>query len=107
MLEFAFKEVGLVAGAWDFGSKPPLEGGGILQVGLQYGAGVKLSLTPHTLIEVDFRETLSEQPDFRTRSHQSIRDLDIGDGVRLEPRPLVTHGPLRHQRISLGFGVAF
>lgn len=106
VLRFAFKDAGLIAGAWDFGSKPPFEGGGIFQATLQYGAGVKVLLTPHVLVRADVRETLSPQPDFWTKSYPSIPERFSGT-LHVEPGALTLHGPLRHRFLSIGVGVAF
>ena len=35
------KNIGLIKAAFDFGSTPPLDGGGIFEFGLQYGGGIK------------------------------------------------------------------
>ena len=72
LLHFTFKEVKLFATAWDLGRTPPLEGGSVFQVAVQYGAGVKLHLTPHVMVRTDFRETLSPQPDFWRRSVRGL-----------------------------------
>lgn len=103
---FAFKQAGIIAGAWNFRSTPPLEGGGIFQVGLQYGGGVSLYLTEHLILRADFRETLSQQPDVWTDSHDTIRNSEI-QGGRVEPARLETHGPMRLQSFTLGLGIGF
>ena len=69
LVRLAFRDVGLLAGAWDFGSDPALEGGGIFQVAFQYGAGVKIHATPRLYFRVDYRETLSPAPDFWSKSY--------------------------------------
>jgi hypothetical protein len=107
IFRFGFKPAAVIAGAWDFGNRPSLEGGGIFQPGLQYGGGVDVYLSEHIVLRVDFRETISAQPDFWTRSHASIREFDLGEGLRAEPGALIKHGPLRHQVFTLGLGVAF
>jgi hypothetical protein len=107
LLNFAFKEVKLFVTAWDLGETPPLEGGGVFQFAVQYGGGVKIHLTPRILIRTDFRQTLSPQPDFWTRSHEALRDLDLPVDLQIEPRRLETHGPLRLNRFSAGVGLSF
>ena len=42
LLKLAIKDLGLIVGAYQFGSKPPLEGGGIFQFGLQYGWRIQI-----------------------------------------------------------------
>ena len=107
VLRFASKDVKLFVSAWDMGRTPPLEGGSVFQFAVQYGAGVKIHLTPHILVRTDFRETLSPQPDFWTRSHEALRGLELPEGLRIVPRPLETDGPLRLDRFSAGVGVSF
>ena len=107
VFRFAFKQVGVIAGAWNFGSRPPFEGGGVFQPALQYGGGVGFYLTEHFVVRADFRETLSKQPDFWTKSYPDLRDIEFDGGGRVEPGPLTSHGLLRHRLVSLGFGIAF
>jgi LssY-like putative type I secretion system component LssY len=100
-----FKTGRLIAGTWDLGATPPLEGGGILQAAFQYGGGVKYYATRGLVLRADFRETIAGQPDFWTKSYDSIRnDRTIGP---FEPGPLTFHGPLQHRQLSLGVGIAF
>jgi opacity protein-like surface antigen len=56
--------IGLLSAAYNFGSTPPLEGGGIFQVGFNYGGGIRYRITPRWMIRLDYRETLTSQPDF-------------------------------------------
>jgi hypothetical protein len=41
--KLGLQNVGLLLAAFDFGSTPPLDGGGVFSVGVQYGAGIKVS----------------------------------------------------------------
>ena len=108
LLKFAFKEANALVSAFTFGSTPPLEGGGIFQPTLHYGGGVKYHLTRRLVLRADFRETLSAQPDWWTKSHQSLRDLEFDSPDEwIEPLPVVKYGRLRHQRLSAGIGIAF
>ena len=102
----AFREVGLIAATWDFGSDPPLEGGGIFQAALVYGAGFQFYFTPHIHFRTDFRESISQQPDFWTKSYASIAGRIDGVGV-VVPGEVQLHGPLRHSNWTVGFGVSF
>jgi len=106
VFRFAFKEVGILVGAWNFGSLPPFEGGGIFQPALQYGGGVKIYLSDNWLLRADFRETLSAQPDFWSKSYDTLRNEDLENGS-LEIGPLIKSGPLRHQAFTIGIGFAF
>jgi hypothetical protein len=106
VLKFAARDLALFVSAYNFSSKPPLEGGGIFQVGLNYGAGMHFHITPKYFLRADFRETLSVQPDFWTKSHRTVIDSST-DEAKLEPGPYQKHGPLRHQLVTLGLGIAF
>ncbi len=97
--------IGLLSAAYNFGSTPPLEGGGIFQPGLNYGGGVRYRVSPRWMIRMDYRETLTSQPDFWTKSKNSILS-----GIELEDATLTFVGPtfagaMRQQRV--GGGVSF
>jgi hypothetical protein len=66
------KNIGLIKAAFDFGSTPPLDGGGIFQFGMQYGAGIKYRLRPRIMLRADFRETWSKNPDIIANSYQDF-----------------------------------
>jgi hypothetical protein len=66
------KNIGLIKAAFDFGSTPPLDGGGIFQFGFQYGAGVKYRVRPRLMLRADFRETWSRNPDIIADSYQDF-----------------------------------
>ena len=102
----AFRDVGLIAATWNFGSDPPLEGGSIFQAALVYGAGFQFFFTPHLHIRTDFRESISEQPDFWKESYASIAGRIEGVGV-IVPGEVQLHGPLRHSNWTVGMGVSF
>lgn len=110
LLKFTIKDVGIIVGAYEFGSKPPLEGGGIFQFGLQYGGGFKYQVTPRFFIRSDFRETLSPQPDYWTKSYPTIKSFGETEGGGLFAftiGPLINSGPLQHQMFTSGFGISF
>jgi hypothetical protein len=97
-----------MVGAYQFGSLPPLEGDGIFQFGLQYGGGFKCQLTPRFFLRADFRQTLSPQPDYWTKSYPTIgKDLieDAGDSVDI--KAYKKFGLLRQNATTLGFGISF
>jgi opacity protein-like surface antigen len=103
--KLGLSNIGLLSAAYNFGSTPPLEGGGIFQVGFNYGGGVRYRLTPRWMIRVDYRETLTSQPDFWTKSKASILS-----GIELDNATLTFVGPIfdsamRQQRV--GGGVSF
>lgn len=104
LLRFTLADLNFIAAAYNFGSKPPLDGGGIFQLGVQYGAGFKYQATPRLFWRVDFRETLSPQPDFWSDSARNL----AGDA----PFPIRAgdqrhHGPLRHNLFTIGIGASF
>jgi hypothetical protein len=102
----AFRDVGLIARTWDFGSDPPLEGGNIFQPALVYGAGFQFHATPHVLVRADVRQSLSEQPDFWKQSYSTIATRIEGVG-EIVPGNVQLYGPLRHTNLTFGMGVSF
>lgn len=74
LLKFTLADLGIITAAHQFGSKPPLEGGGIFQVGLQYDAGLKYQVHRRYFFRVDFREILSSQPDLWSDSYKDLSD---------------------------------
>jgi hypothetical protein len=107
LLKFGVKDLGLIVGAYEFGSKPPLEGGGIFHLGAQYGGGVKFQVTPRFFTRIDFRESLTPQPDFWSKSYASLRSLLSDESQQLVPLKLEKHGPLRRHSLTLGVGLSF
>ena len=57
--KLGLQNLGIIKAAYDFGCTPPLEGGGIFQFGLQYGAGPKVRAA-RLAVRADFRESLSK-----------------------------------------------
>jgi opacity protein-like surface antigen len=103
--KLGLSNIGLLSAAYNFGSTPPLEGGGIFQVGFNYGGGVRYRVTPRWMIRLDYRATLTSQPDFWTKSVNNIIS-----GVELENATMTFVGPvfqgaMRQQRV--GGGVSF
>ena len=109
LLKFAARDVELFVSAYNFGSKPAVQGGGIFQLGLNYGLGAVFHLTPKLFIRADFRETLSKQPDFWADSPADLKQgIDEGlENATLDVYPLVKHGALRHQVVTMGIGISF
>jgi hypothetical protein len=100
--------IGLISAAYNFGSDPPLEGGGIFQVGVNYGGGIRYRMTPRWMIRADFRETLTSQPDFWSKSEK-----DISGGIVVDPgTSYTTIGPVlgglsRQDRVTMGLSFTF
>jgi hypothetical protein len=66
------KNIGLIQAAFDLGSTPPLDGGGIFQIGVQYGGGIKYRVSPRVMLRADFRETWSKNPDMIADSYEDF-----------------------------------
>jgi LssY C-terminus len=84
------KNIGLIKAAFDFSNTPPLDGGGIFQFGMQYGAGVKYRVSPRVIVRADFRETWSKNPDIIAKSYEDFdtNDLDpsyVTDVIHVGP----------------------
>jgi hypothetical protein len=108
LLAFTVKDVGLIVDAYNFGHKPPLEGGGTFQFGLQYGGGYKYQLTPRFFVRSDFRETISPQPDYWSKSYPTILALNNGAPIlKFEIRPQTKGGLLRQRMFMTGVGISF
>ncbi len=99
--------IGSLAAAYEFGSTPPLEGGGLFQPGLQYGAGVKYRVSRHVLVRADYKETLTSQPDFWTKSKNNIFDPADLPGYSLSIAGPFMAGAMRQQRITMGASFIF
>jgi opacity protein-like surface antigen len=106
--KLGLSNIGLISAAYDFGSTPPLEGGGIFQVGVTYGGGLRYRLTPRWMMRADFRETLTGQPDFWSKS---VKDID--NGIVVDPGTVyefvgpVLQGNSRQDRITAGMSFTF
>jgi hypothetical protein len=107
---FGLKNVGIIAAAYQYGTTPPLEGGGIFQPGLQYGAGMRYRIAPRWMVRVDFRQTLTSQPDFWSKSLPHITDLlefDDPGWTASEATPVQKSGPLLAERWTGGVSFTF
>jgi opacity protein-like surface antigen len=100
--------IGLISAAYNFGSDPPLDGGGIFQAGLNYGGGVRYRMTPRWMMRADYRETLTSQPDFWSKSVSAI-----DGGIQVDPGTVYTtigpvlDGLLRQDRVTMGLSFTF
>jgi hypothetical protein len=107
---FGLKNVGIITAAYEYGTTPPLEGGGIFQPGLQYGAGVRYRIAPRWMARVDYRQTLTSQPDFWSKSLPHIQDLlefDDPGWTASEATPVIKSGPLLAERWTGGISFTF
>lgn len=101
------KNIGLIKAAFDFGSTPPLDGGGIFQFGFQYGAGVKYRLTPRVMLRADFRETWSKNPDIIATSYEDFDSNVLDDTYTTET---IRQGPVKkflQDRYTVGVAFTF
>jgi opacity protein-like surface antigen len=99
--------IGLISAAYNFGSTPPLEGGGIFQPGINYGGGIRYRVTPRWMVRLDYRETLTSQPDFWSKSTNDIlSSIDVGDYTTTFIGP-VLDGVMRTQRAGVGVSFTF
>jgi opacity protein-like surface antigen len=100
--------IGLISAAYNFGSDPPLDGGGIFQAGLNYGGGVRYRMTPRWMIRADYRETLTSQPDFWSKSVSAIDGgIQVDPGTTYSTIGPVLDGPLRQDRVTMGLSFTF
>jgi opacity protein-like surface antigen len=100
--------IGLISAAYNFGSDPPLDGGGIFQVGLNYGGGLRYRMTPRWMIRADYRETLTSQPDFWSKSVSAIDGgIQVDPGTTYSTIGPVLDGPLRQDRVTMGLSFTF
>jgi hypothetical protein len=100
------KNIGLIKAAFDFGNTPPLDGGGIFQFGLQYGAGIKYRATPHTILRADYRETWSANPDMIKSSYIGF-EPDIDGSYTTDLLKVPPTSRFFQDRFTLGVAFAF
>jgi hypothetical protein len=101
------KNIGLIKAAFDFGSTPPLDGGGIFELGLQYGAGVKYRATPRLMLRADFRETWSKNPDIIAKSYEDFDTNDLDDTYTTEIFRVGPSAKFLQDRYTVGVAFTF
>jgi len=106
IFKVGLRNVGLILSSYNFANTPPLDGGGVFQFGFQYGGGIKYRVSRRWLACLDFRETLSAQPDFIGRSID-ISTTPDESGFTINSEFSKPAGPLREQRISGGLSFVF
>jgi LssY C-terminus/Outer membrane protein beta-barrel domain len=99
--------IGLLSAAYNFGSTPPLEGGGIFQPGFNYGGGIRYRIAPRWMIRLDYRETITSQPDFWNKSKNNILEGLVLDDATLSFYSVQLQGILRQQRLGGGLSFTF
>lgn len=106
--KLGLSNIGLISAAYNFGSDPPLDGGGIFRAGFNYGGGVRYRMTPRWMIRADYRETLIAQPDFWTKSQDDILSgIDVDPGWELTVLGPVLDGAMRQDRVTMGLSFTF
>ena len=99
--------VGLIKAAFDFGNTPPLNGGGIFQFGLQYGAGIKYRVQPHITLRADFRETLAKNPSIIRDSYLDYVPPDLDDTYTTSVTYFKPPSKFFQQRATMGVAFTF
>ena len=99
------RNIGIVKAAYNFSKEPPLNGGGLFQVGAQYGAGVRYRLLPRWTVGLDYRETASRAPDILAESLPNGKTtVETGDFHVMQTR---SGGLFRQRRYTLSFAFTF
>ncbi|WP_035346949.1 LssY C-terminal domain-containing protein [Edaphobacter aggregans] len=101
------KNIGLIKAAFDFGRTAPLDGGGIFQFGLQYGAGVKFRVTPRLTIRADFRETWSRNPDIIADSYQDYDSNELDETYTTDVLRVGPEKKFLQDRYTVGVAFTF
>ncbi len=102
------QNVGALLAAFNFAGHPPLDGGGIFELGLQYGAGISYRVLPRITLNVDFRETWSKNPRFVTNSYSSdYFDVPSLHNYEVDIEHLGPASTFRQDRLTLGVAFTF
>jgi hypothetical protein len=105
--KLGLQNIGMLKAAFDFGRTPPLDGGGIYQAGLQYGAGVNFRVRPRISMRLDFRETWSKNPEFIRESYVEETAAEFDPSYDYDVTRNRTSGKFRQQRLTLGVAFTF
>jgi LssY C-terminus/Outer membrane protein beta-barrel domain len=99
--------IGLLKAAFDFGNTPPLNGGGIFQFGLQYGAGFKYRLLPRLTMRVDYGETWSKNPKIIRDSYINYEPPGLDSSYKTYVGYFAPLAKYVQQRATAGFAFTF
>lgn len=99
--------IGLIAAAFDFGNTSPLNGGGIFQPGLQYGAGFKFRVLPSILVRADYGETWSRNPEIIRNSYLGYVRTGLDDTYTTTVINLKRPRSFIQQRATVGVALTF
>jgi hypothetical protein len=75
LFQFGLRNVGAIKTAFNRAGIAPLDGGTIFKIGVNYGGGVRVRLSRHLELRVDYRETLTQNPDFFSQQSVSLSAL--------------------------------
>ena len=99
--------IGLIVAAFDFSNTPPLNGGGIFQFGLQYGAGFKYRVLPRITMRVDYGETWSQTPKIIRDSYISYEPPGLDNSYSTHVGEFVNPAKYVQQHATAGFAFTF
>lgn len=99
--------IGLIKAAFDFGNTPPLNGGGIFQAGLQYGAGFKYRVLPRLTMRIDYGETWSQTPRIIRDSYISYEPPGLDNTYSTHVLDSINPAKYVQQHATAGFAFTF
>jgi hypothetical protein len=99
--------VGLIKAAFDFGNVPPLDGGGIFQLGVQYGGGIKYRVLPRLTMRADFGETFTQNPKIIRDSYLGYEPIGLDDSYTTDVTNNSPPAKFIQQRATVGFAFTF
>lgn len=103
--KLGLQNVGLFLAAYDFGTRAPLDGGGVFSFGAVYGAGIKFRVHPRITLNFDFRETWSRAPKFLSDSY--TRDYFADQDFKPQVFQVATEDKYRQDRVTAGISFTF
>ena len=105
--KLGLQNVGTLLAAFNFAGDAPLEGGGIFQLGLQYGVGIGFRVHPRITINADYRETWSGDPNFTNNTYTNDYFANDFDGYNVTKIKVGKSSAFRQDRITLGVAFTF
>jgi len=99
--------IGLIQAGIDFGNTPPLNGGGIYQIALQYGAGFKYRALPRLTIRADYGETWSANPQVIKKSYKGYLPTALDNTYTTIVTDVSSPAKYIQQRSTVGFAFTF
>jgi hypothetical protein len=99
--------IGLIKAAFDFGSVAPLNGGGVFQLGVQYGGGIKYRVLPRLTMRADFGETFTQNPAIIRDSYLGYVPIGLDDTYTTEVENNKPPAKFIQQRATVGFAFTF